>query len=317
MTFAWPWMLLSLAALPLLVLVYRRLMRRRAERRAELAEQGLVAVGAGRRARRVGPILVLTAFALLAIALARPQATVAEPRREGTVILAFDVSTSMAAKDMQPNRMEAAKKAAREFARRQPSSISVGVAAFGDNGLVTQRPTNSAADVVAAIDRLNPQGGTSVGRGILSSLSAIAGKPLTADSTDIGYYGSAAIVLLTDGEDTGGPDPKEAADLASVAGVRVYPVGLGSPEGTVLDIDGFSIATALDEALLRDIAETTDGTYYAAADEAKLAEVYDSIDLKFTTRARSQEVTNLFAAGAAVLLLAGAGSSLLRDGRVV
>jgi Ca-activated chloride channel family protein len=328
MTFAWPWMLLTLGAVPLLALQYRRLLRRRSARRAELAALGLVApVEASSRLRRhLAPVLFLGALALLFAALARPEATVAQARREGTVVLAFDVSGSMAATDLAPTRMEAAKSAARAFVERQPTTIRVGVVAFGESGLITQQPSTDKAGVLAAIDRLSPQGGTSLGRGIQTSLSAIAGRTVQLDQPggsveapgqDLGYHGSAAVILLSDGENTAAPDPLTVAELASGSGVRVYPIGVGSPQGTVLAIDGFQVATALDEPLLRRIAAATDGTYYAAADEQALAEVYRSIDLAWTVQPRRIEVTALFAAAAAMLLLLGAGLSFAWFGRVI
>jgi len=328
MTFAWPWMLLSLAAVPLVVVGYRRLLRRQAVRQEQLAALGMVATGVtrSRRGRHTGPALLLGALTLLLVSLARPEATIAEPRREGTVILAFDVSTSMAATDLSPTRLEAAKAAARTFVSRQPASIRVGVVAFGESGIITQQPTTAQDEVLAAIERLSPQGGTAVGRGILTSLTAIAGRPVLLDDSpsasdleaaDVGYFGSSAVVLLSDGENTAEPDPLALAELASTAGVRIHPIGIGSAEGTVLEVDGFQVATALDERLLRQIAETTDGTYYAAADEKSLAQVYSAIELGWSTEARRLEVTALFAAGAAVLLLAGAMLSLVRSGRVV
>jgi len=328
MTFAWPWMLLSLAAVPLVVVGYRRLLRRQAVRQEQLAALGMVATGGtrSRRGRHTGPALLLGALTLLLVSLARPEATIAEPRREGTVILAFDVSTSMAATDLSPTRLEAAKAAARTFVSRQPASIRVGVVAFGESGIITQQPTTAQDEVLAAIERLSPQGGTAVGRGILTSLTAIAGRPVLLDDSpsasdleaaDVGYFGSSAVVLLSDGENTAEPDPLALAELASTAGVRIHPIGIGSAEGTVLEVDGFQVATALDERLLRQIAETTDGTYYAAADEKSLAQVYSAIELGWSTEARRLEVTALFAAGAAVLLLAGALLSLVRSGRVV
>lgn len=347
MRFTWPWMLLGLVAVPLLVLAYHAQQRRRVTRRDELAAMGLVPVGgipaaggapgaggvsgAGHphgprrdRPRHLAPVLMLAALTVLLLSLARPTATVAEPRREGVVMLAFDVSTSMAATDISPTRLDAAKAAARTFVQRQPSSIRIGVVAFGDSALVSQQPTEDRTQVVAAIDRLTPQGATGVGRGIVSSLSAIAGKPIevgaepgASDQTEIGYYGSAAIVLLSDGENTTDPDPLEMADLASTAGVRVYTIGVGDPQGTVLEVDGFQISTALDERTLRAISETTDGAYYAADDAASLSKVYSSIDLAWTARTQEREVTSWFATAAALLLLLGASVSVLRSGRVV
>jgi Ca-activated chloride channel homolog len=326
-SFAWPWALVLLLVVPALVVAYRHLRARRLVRRAELAAEGLIApeLLVKDRWRHVAPLLLLCALTLLLVSLGRPVATVAEPHREGTVILAFDVSTSMAAKDMSPTRLDAAKAAARTFVSRQPSSIRLGVVAFGDSALVSQQPTDDRALVLAAIDRLTPQGGTALGRGIISGLSAIAGEPLTVDpkqdgSLDdaaIGYYGSAAMVLLSDGENTTSPDPLAVADLASAAGVRIYPVGLGSPQGTVLDVDGFQISTALDEQTLRKIADVTGGVYHKASDAAELAKVYDSVDLAWTTRGERREVTSWFAIAAAVLLLLGATISVLRSGRVV
>jgi Ca-activated chloride channel family protein len=330
MTFAWPLLLVvPVLAVPLLVAGYRDLLRRRADRRVQLEALGLVAAGSGRAPgsrRHVVPALFLAALTLLLVGLARPQTTIAEPRREGTVVLAFDTSSSMAAKDLRPSRMEAAKAAARTFVRKQPETIRVGVVAFGESGLITQQPTTDREQVVAAIDRLSPTGGTALGRGIQTSLSAIAGRTVQLDSPgggveatgpDVGYYGSSAVILLSDGENTDGPDPQAAADLASTAGVKVYPIGLGSVAGTVLQIDGFQIATALDETTLRSIARTTNGEYFNAADEGQLAKVYGSIDLMWTIQGKKTEITALFAAVAALLLILGAGLSFLWYGRVI
>jgi Ca-activated chloride channel homolog len=328
MSFAWPWMLLALVLVPLVVLWYRGLVRARGARRAQLAELGLVAPAAltsGRR-RFVPPALLLVALVLLVTALARPEATVPQPRREGTVILAFDVSASMSATDVTPTRMEAAKTAARAFVERQPATVRIGVVAFGGTGLVTQEATDDRGAVVAAIDRLAPQGGTGLGRGLQTSLGAIVGRPVQVAAQgssvepigpDLGYHGSAAIVLLSDGENTDDPDPVGVADLASGAGVRVYPIGVGRPEGTVLQIDGFQVATRLDEPLLRDIAARTDGRYFPATDQQALSAVYDSIDLAWTVEAEHIELTALFAAVAALLVLVGVGLSVTWFGRAV
>jgi Ca-activated chloride channel homolog len=328
MTFAWPLSFASLLLVPALVVGYRRLLTARAARRDSLGGVGLVApatVSGGRR-RHVPFALFLLALTLLLIALTRPAVTVAQPRREGTVVLAFDVSSSMGATDLTPSRMSAAKTAARGFVAEQPSSVRIAVVAFGESGVIVQQATTDRAAVLAAVDRLAPQGGTALGRGIQTSLSAIAGKTVQlperaelpeANGPDIGYYGSAAVVLLTDGENTDGPDPAVVAELASTAGVRVYPIGLGSATGSVLQIDGFSVATALDEPTLRQIARTTNGTYFNATDQRALATVYSSIDLKWTVADRHIEVTALFAAAAALLLLAGAGLSLAWFGRVI
>jgi Ca-activated chloride channel family protein len=319
-------MLVGLLVLPALVVAYRRLLAGRAARVRAMAAEGLVVVERRDRLRHVGPTLLLGALALLVLALTRPVAAVAEPHREGTVVLAFDVSNSMAATDLKPTRLEAAKAAARGFVAAQPPSVRIAVVAFGGSGVVTQRPTDDRTAVLAAIARLKPQSDTSLAGGILGGLSAIAGRPVRApsdtetgatDETPIGYYSGTAIVLLTDGENTSGADPHSLADLASAAGVRIDPVGLGTPAGTVIEVDGFSIATALDEPVLRQIADTTGGTYRRASDAATLAAVYDSIQLQWTTRSVPHEITSLVAGVAALLLLAGATVTVLRQGRVV
>ncbi len=327
MSLLWPWMLLSLAGLPLLVLGHRRLLARRRANTAALAELGLVAPAAsGSRRRHVAPVLILTALAVLAVGLARPQATVAEPRREGTVVLAFDTSSSMAATDLAPSRIEAAKAAARDLVARQPSSVSLAVVSFGTAGLITQQPTTDRARVLAAIDRISVQGGTALGRGIQVALSAIFGRSVEIDAPgegsssqgqNLGYTSSAAVVLFSDGENTSEPDPLDVADVASTAGVRVYSIGLGTTAGTVLDIDGFQVATALQPQDLQDIAEVTDGRYVAAADAESLSGVYDAIDLQWTLRSQPVEITALLAAVAVLLLLLAAGLSLTWFGRVI
>jgi Ca-activated chloride channel homolog len=328
MTLKSPALLWLLVLVPVALFGYRRMLIDRAARRERLAHEGLVLSTSGRRAawRQHLPFgMFILALASLLISVARPQMAFGIPRREGTVILAFDVSNSMLATDLKPTRMDAAKAAAKQFVAKQPASIRIGIVAFGEGGFVSQRPTDVRADVVAAIDRLRPAGGTSVGQGIFSSLSAIAGKPIVIDAAalntdggqvNIGYFGSSAIVLLSDGENTGGPDPLKLADVASSAGVRINTIGVGSPEGTTITIDGFTVATKLDEALLTEIAKTTNGSYSVAADSAALAKVYDSINLEFVNRSEQREVSALFAGLGLLCLLIGAGLSLAWFGRV-
>ncbi|MEO8692966.1 MAG: VWA domain-containing protein [Acidimicrobiales bacterium] len=329
MSFASPWLLALLVVIPAVVAAYVKAVRRRSRRAAQLASQGLVTMsGAARLGRRRHVPFALFAVALtaLVVSLARPEMNLTTPVREGTVILAFDVSNSMAADDLAPSRIEAAKTAARAFVEQQPSSIRIGIVAFGDGAVVVQQPTNTQDDVIAAINRLSVEGGTSLGQGLFAALSAIAGKPLTIDEealdsdlgqVDIGYFGSSTIVLLSDGENNGRPDPLTVAQIASVAGVHIHAIGIGTEQGTVVDIGGFNVATALDGALLAEVAKVTDGTYYEAADAASLADIYKSIDLQFKSKTEHTEVTALFTAGAALLLVVGALLSVFWFGRVV
>ncbi len=333
MSFIWPYALISLLLLPLFAWLYLRLRHRQAKSAATLGPLGLVQNQAGRalgRRRHLPTIFFLSALALLLIALARPEMTASLPRVEGTVILAFDVSNSMNANDLEPTRLDAAKAAARAFVDNQPSTIQIGVVAFGNGGLITQPPTNVRGDVLAAVNRLSVEGGTSLGQGIFTALNAVAGEPLALDDAsidprsgsidasqlEIDDYSSAVILLLTDGENTGPPEPLEIAQIAAEAGVRIYPVGIGSDGGAVIEVDGFNLVTQLDEVLLEEIANVTNGVYYRAEDEESLREIYETVDLQLTLDPQMMEVTSLFAGLSTVLLLIGAGLSMAWLGRM-
>ena len=328
MTFRSPAMLAWLVAVPAAVIAYMLSRRSRARRAAALAAEGLAPASSG-RGKRVRPHVPFALFAIalaaLVIALARPQATVRTPKREGTVVVAMDVSNSMAATDITPSRIEAAKTAARAFVRRQPSTVRVGVVAFGDGAVVVQPPTTTQSTVVAAINRLSLGGGTSLGQGLIASLSAIAGKPVTVDQNalqtdegkvDVGYFGSATIVVFSDGENVSRLDPVSIANIASVAGVRVHTLGVGTAAGAVVQVDGFNVATALDRDVLQKIASVTNGSYHEAGDAAGLAAISETIDLRFKVVSQHTEVTALFAGAGVVLLLAGGMLSVLWFGRV-
>ncbi len=329
MTFRSPWMLVLLLLIPAMVAAYVSARRRRSQRAAALSQQGLVTTSfqSRTRVRRHVPFaLFAAALTVLVVGTARPMTTVKTPQREGTVILALDVSNSMKADDIRPSRLEAAKGAARAFVKSQPSVVRIGVVAFGDGAVVVQPPTTEHADVVKSIDRLTIEGGTSLGQALVASLSAIAGKPVTIDpealasdsaQVDIGFFGSATVVLLSDGEETGRPDPVSVAEVASVAGVRIHTIGIGTPEGTVVDIDGFNVATALDRDLLEEVASVTDGSYHEGDDAAGLEAISETIDLRFKIVSEHTEVTGLFSAAGIALLLAGALLSVLWFGRVV
>lgn len=336
MSFIWPFMLVSLALIPLGVLLYALLDRSRRRRLASYGGSGL-AVRPGRPGfrSRIPAVLMLFGVVLTALAIARPQAVVSLPRQEGTVILAFDISASMGAKDMAPTRIAAAKTAAKDFVARQPLSIGIGVVAFSDSGASVQAPTNDRATLDSAIDRLTPQKGTSVGSGILASLKVIAaqeagyagnnfysnpsGAPSptpTPTPVPVGVHAPAVIVLLSDGENNENPDPLSAARTAADRGVRIYTVGIGSAAGANLDLNGFEVYTRLDEETLLNISLATGGTYYNATDAAGLRSIYDNIDLGLVLKPQLTEVTALFAAMSLLLMLAGVMTSMLWLGRV-
>jgi Ca-activated chloride channel family protein len=329
MTFASPDWLLGLLFLPVVVVSYGLARRKRRERTASLAAQGLVTTGfaRGRSWRLHVPFaLFLVALALLVIASARPMTTVKTPRREATVVLAIDVSNSMAAADIKPSRIRAAKIAAEDFVREQPSGVRIGVVSFGPSAVVVQPPSFDHAVVLQAINHLSLGGGTSLAAGILTSLDAIAGKTLIVNKAalnqdnsaevNIGYYGGATIVLFSDGEDTSQADPVTMARLASTAGVRIQTVGVGTVAGTTVQIDGFSVATAMDPQTLQAVAAVTNGSYHQA-DSQGLKAISKSINLHFTVVTSYTEVSALFAAAGALFLVAGALISVMWFGRVV
>lgn len=331
MSFIWPTMLIFLLLIPLGVVLYIRLYRQRRRLIATYGTLGVLRETAGRRLgsrRHIPPVLFLLGLTILIIALARPQAVVSLPRIEGTVILAFDVSGSMAAEDLKPTRMEAAKVAARDFVQRQPSTVQIGVIGFSDSGFAIQAPTNDQDTILAAINRLTPQRGTSLGQGILASLKTIAVNagqvqpPLlysnrtpapTPSPTPVpkGAYTSAVIVLLTDGENNAAPDPLVAAQTAVDRGVRIYTVGIGSAAGTSLHVNGFTIHTQLDEAMLQQIAQLTDGSYYNAQNQQELNSIYENLDPQLVIKPEKMEVTSLFAGASILMLLIGGSFSLL------
>jgi Ca-activated chloride channel family protein len=291
-----------------LVAAYRSLQRQRTK---ALAAAGLSSANRARAGlrRHLPPMLFLAALTLLLLAVARPQATVAIPRAEGTVILAFDVSNSMAAKDIAPTRLAAAQAAAIDFVKAQPDTVDIGVVAFGQGALTTYLPAQDHEGAVAAINRLTTAGGTSLGQAILGSLTTIVGQQVSlpdpssnAPPTNLGYWGSATIVLLSDGEDTGGPDAVAAAELAAAAGVHIETIGVGTEQGTTIVVDGYQVATALNEGLLTQVADTTTGSYHRAGDAQALNKIYQSLDLRITTQAKFVELTGV-AVGVALLLL--------------
>ena len=317
MSFIWPWVLVSLLAIPVCVFVYERLEHRRSRHAASLGSLGPVGEGTpapGGRRRHLPPIIFLVGVALLAVASARPQITLPLPRQEGTVVLTFDVSASMAADDVEPTRMDAARHVANTLVERRPASARIGVVAFGEGGLVVQPPTGDDEALEATIDRLVPQSGTSLGRGILTALD-LASRDTAATPYE-GAFEPAVIVLLTDGENTAPPDPMEAAQAAIDRGVRIHVVGLGTAEGAVIEIDGFNLYTQLNEPVLREMALLAEGSYFPIEDLEDVPSVYEQLETEFVVESKEVEITSALAGVSALLLLAGGALSLLWFGRM-
>lgn len=331
MTFIWSGMLWSLLFIPLLILLYLRMQKRRTQIALRYGSLGLVQQSSTVNVRRHIPaLLFLLGLLILLIALARPQMVLGLPNREGIVILAFDVSGSMAAEDFEPNRLEAAKQVAIEFVQRQPSTVKVGVVAFSEGGFSVQLPSNDQATIVEAIKRLTPQRGTSLANGIVVSLNTIANvtgqapimgfneanvPPLLVPAEPIENE-SAVIVLLTDGENNMEPDPVEAARFAYERGVRVHTIAIGSVEGTTVTVNGVTVFTQVNEVVMQQISDLTGGLYFNAQTEEELAEVYESIEPNFVFDPEETEITAVFAGVSVLILLIGGILSLLWFSRV-
>jgi Ca-activated chloride channel family protein len=277
-------------------------------------------------------------------AIARPAAVVTLPSQQRTIILAMDVSGSMRATDVEPNRISAAQAAAKAFVAEQPSNVRIGVVAFAGTASVVQMPTQNHEDVFAAIDRFQLQRATAIGSGIIVSLATIfpdAGidvssliygrdaprgvpfdRPRKEQKPEFkpvapGSYTSAAIVLLTDGQRTTGPDSLEAARMAADRGVRIFTVGFGTRSGDTIGFGGWSMRVRLDEETLKAIAKITHGEYFYAGTATDLKKVYDSLNSRLVMEKKQMEISALFSAAAAVTALVSALLSLLWFNRIL
>jgi len=341
MTFIWPDLLWGLIALPLLIVLYVWLQRRRKKTTLRYANLGLVREALGKSVawrRHLPPALLWVAIAALLFAAARPAAVITLPSQQETIVLAIDVSGSMRAADVLPDRMTAAKEAAKAFVADLPRSVRIAVVQFAGTAAVVQAPTLSRDDVVAAIDRFQLQRGTAIGSGIVLSLATLfpdAGIDLSQITgqremppgpndkprpefkpVPPGSYGSAAIILLTDGQRTTGPDPVEAAKMAADRGVRVYTVGVGTKEGETIGFEGWSMRVRLDEDTLKSIATLTHADYFYAGTADDLKKVYQGLSTRLIVEKKETEITALFAAVGALLVVIAASLSVWWFGRV-
>jgi Ca-activated chloride channel family protein len=282
---------------------------------------------------------MLGAVAVLLFAAARPLAVVKLPLTERTIMLAMDVSGSMRATDVKPNRIIASQEAAKTFVNALPRDVKVGIVSFAGTAAVVQAPTTSREDIIAAIDRFQLQRGTATGSGIVLSLATlfpddeieiaqITGqrlmpKPLGDTKpkkefkpVEPGSYGSAAIIMLTDGQRTTGPDPLDAAKMAAQRGVRVYTVGVGTTSGETIGFEGWSMRVRLDEETLKAVAVMTQAEYFYAGTAQDLIKVYESLSSKLVVERKETEITALFGLLAAALVVAAAALGLWWFGRV-
>lgn len=345
--FLWPQLLWLLLALPLLLALYVWLLRRKKKLALRYASLSIVkeAMGQGLSLRRhIPPALFLLALAAMLLAAARPLAVISLPMQQETIILAMDVSGSMRATDVQPNRLVAAQNAAKAFLAELPRPVKVGIVAFAGSAQVAQIPTLNREDLVSAIDRFQLQRGTAIGNGIVLSMATLfpdagidlaslmygrerqrgtaidqAPKEAKKEFTPVGpgSYGSAAIILLTDGQRTTGVDSLEAAKIAADRGVRIYTVGVGTVNGETIGFEGWSMRVRLDEETLKAIAHRTQGEYFYAGTATDLKKVYETLSSRLSVEKKETEISALLALVAAILAMASAGLSLLWFNRIL
>lgn len=349
-SFLWPAMLWLLPAVLALAAGYVWLdaRRRRATRQMPSLAGMAARAGSGRAWRRhVGPVLTLLASAALIVALARPQAVLTLPSRIDTVVLVMDLSASMRAQDVKPSRLLAAQRAAKDLVDAQPAGVKIGVVSMAGTAALAQAPTRSKDDVIKSLDRLHAQTGTALGNGVLVALTtllpetttaaamlmsedapppstradgAIGGTSGGANDPDVrpGSYRAGAIVVFSDGGNNAGTSIAQAAQLAADNGVRVYAVGVGTPEGVVLKADGWSSRVRLEEAALRQIAEMTGAQYFRLDDSAAIRQVYRAIRATLAFGKHDQvEITAFFAALGALLAACAGLLSIWWFGRVL
>jgi len=340
-------MLWLILIVPALVAGYFYILRRKQESAVKYASLTMVkqAIGPRQRFRRhIPPLLFLIALIAMIVAIARPAAIVMLPSQYQTIILAMDVSGSMRATDVKPNRISAAQAAAKAFVDEQPSNVRIGVVSFAATASVVQTPTQNREDIITAIDRFQLQRGTAIGSGIIVSLATIfpdagidvssfiygrsgaRGVPIDqAEKSDKppvkpvapGSYTSAAIILLSDGQRTTGPDSIEAARLAADRGVRIFTVGFGTQSGETIGFEGWSMRVRLDEETLKTIANLTRGEYFYAGTAADLKKVYQVLNSKFLLEKKPMEISSLFAGAAALIAVTSALLSLLWFHRIL
>lgn len=321
MSFAAPFVLVALAAIPVLIVLYGGVQRDRRRAASAFAAPALAASVLPRRPgwRRHAPMLVvLIAIAALVLAAAKPQRSVAVPVERASIMLVTDVSGSMQATDVKPTRLEAARAAARRFVRAVPKGVNVGVMALSSKPRVLASPTRDRDAVNAALDQLTPRGGTGTGEAIQAATRILNRAPGVGAKRP-----PAAIVLISDGSSTGSIDPVVAAQAARKMRIPIYTVALGTAQGTITvprpgGAGGTEARTVPpDPQSLSEIAKASGGQAYTAADADKLKDVYERLGSLLGTKKEKREITAGFAGGGLALLLLGAAMSLRWFGRLI
>ena len=329
MSFEWPLALLGLIAVPLTVGLYMLAQRRRrayAVRFTNLELLGSVVTASPGWRRHLPPILFLLALAALTVAIARPHVNVDVAKEEATVMLTTDSSGSMQATDVTPNRLDAARNAAKGFTNRLPEKFRLGLVTFSNVAQLLVPPTEDRQPVRNALDSLQAEGGTAIGTALETSLSALQ-PVIEKNQRAIRRQGlnrrrapPAVIVLLSDGYSTTGPEPLEVARRARELRVPINTVALGTSAATVTLSDRLgttrNVRVPPDRRTLRRVAQVTGGQYFGAADQDKLNDVYQRLGSRIGFRQEKREVTAAFAGGGLALMLAGGLLSMMWFGRL-
>ena len=318
MTFQWPLILLGLVALPMLAAAYVWVLRRPVRTPVAHTQVALLAQAVATSPpwrRHVPAALAALALTAVLLAMARPVAPLPVPAVQNTVMLSIDVSRSMLADDIPPSRIDAAKTAAREFVRAVPQGLKVGLVSFSSYATLIIPPTADRQRVLEAIDLLSTEFATAIGDGLLEAVWALPGRqrpsPGASPAPPQPPVPPGTVVLLSDGQSNRGTIPQDAARVAREQDVKVYTIGVGTPEGTFLSLGGRSIWVRLDEATLQEIAELTGGRYFHATSASELRRVYRQLSRTIGWEARPTEVSALAAGAAGLFLVVAVGVSLL------
>jgi Ca-activated chloride channel homolog len=324
MSFGEPILLLGLVLVPLAALTYAAMQGRKRREAATFANPALmpnlVTARPGMR-RHLPPLLLMLALAALVVALARPQRTVAAPERAATVMMVTDISGSMNATDVDPDRLTAAQRAARNFVEKVPDTFRIGFVAFNQYAELRLPPTTDRSQIGGVIDGLLADGGTAMGDGLQRAVEAIQGQLRRQRATGDDRP-PAAIVLLSDGKNTSGRTrPIDAAQAARRLRIPIYAVALGTPDGsiTLTDPGGFeqTIPVPPDPATLKEVARLTNGRFYDAVDADQLDSIYETLGTRIGFEQEKQEVTAAFAGGGLLLLVLGGSLGLRWFGRPI
>lgn len=337
MRFLWSDLLWALLLVPLFGGAYVYALRRKKRGALRYASLGILegALGPGQWVRRHLPaLLVGLALICALLGIARPIAVFALPNQYQTIVLAMDVSRSMRAVDIEPSRIVAAQTAVKDFIKELPANVRVGIVTFAGTAALAQSPTEIKEDLIAAVDRFQLQSQTAIGSGLAMALNTLLPEsPIEIDENIFfggapaksstptpapavkpvapGSYRAGAIVLLSDGRRTTGPDPVKIAKLAAERGVKVHTIGFGSAAGGTVNVEGMSMFMRFDETALRSIAGITEGQYTHAGNAADLHKVYKDLTAKLVLERQETELTGIFGGIAALLTAIAALLSLL------